>query len=77
MINLGERPKAHAIAKRIFHVALSPRAVLDLRPFVEESLSRRMTIWSEKAESGNVIVRHVQNFLLLTQSLKTLGKWNT
>ena len=56
--SLGSEPKAHASTRKVFSMALSPKAVVELQPIVEASFEKRVLQWAKFAESGEVSMKN-------------------
>ena len=51
---MSEQPKLHAIGRRPYSDALSPKAVLELQPFMEAVVQRKMLKFGDLAKTGRV-----------------------
>eukprot|EP00903_Cladosiphon_okamuranus_P015049 g13922.t1 len=56
LINLSVQPQLHAISRKPFSKALSPKAVLELQPFLETIIKRKMRKLECLANSGQEVV---------------------
>lgn len=54
LINLSLQPKQHAIGRKPYSEALSPKAVLELQPYLEAVIERKILKFEGLADSGQV-----------------------
>lgn len=52
IFNLGQQHEAYASIRKVFDEVLSPKAVLEFQPDVEDVLGKRVLQWNNYAETG-------------------------
>lgn len=51
---VGDNPSAHSILRGLYYEALSPKAVVEMEPFIETCLAKRGNKWDQMAKSSGV-----------------------
>lgn len=56
LINLSQQPRLHAIGRKPYSEALSPKAVLELKPYLDTVVKRKILELEGLAKRGQVSV---------------------